>query len=272
MNNRIIRVFPRKTRATPSDQMVYFDGPTFFAEADEVHISVTFTYDLPKAEMLANQWGVVAPVKIGGPATGERSGEFTPGLYLKRGYTITSRGCPNACWFCCVWRREGREIRELKIKDGWNILDDNILACSESHIKSVFEMLKRQPRPAEFRGGLEAARLKDWHVDLLLSIRVRQMFFAYDTPDDFEPLVSAAKKLKTAGIIRPASHCVRCYVLIGYPKDDFEKAEKRLRDVLQLGIMPMAMLYRDESGEPSRSWKRFQREWANHFIVGSKLK
>jgi len=270
--DQIIRVFPRKTKATPQDSHVYFDSPTLFSEADEVHVSVTFTYDLPKAEKLAEQWGVVAPVRMGGPAIGERSGEFVPGMYLKPGYVITSRGCPNACWFCSVWRREGREVRELEVKDGWNLLDDNILACSESHIRNVFSMLKRQSEPIEFTGGLEAARLEGWHVDLLLDLKLKQMFFAYDTPDDLEPLRRVAKMLIDAGIIRKTSHCARCYVLVGHPKDDFESAEKRLKTVAQLGMMPMAMLWKNGMGESTREWRNFQREWASPTIVSTKMR
>src|SRR5207237_596567 len=63
---RLIRVFPRKTKATPPDALAYFGPPDFFAEADEVHVSVTFTYDKPEAERLAEQWRVVAPVKVAG--------------------------------------------------------------------------------------------------------------------------------------------------------------------------------------------------------------
>ncbi len=33
---RIIRVFPRRTKATPTDHLAYFGPPDFFAEADEV--------------------------------------------------------------------------------------------------------------------------------------------------------------------------------------------------------------------------------------------
>jgi len=49
---KIIRVFPRKTNATPEDDDVRFSGPGFFDKADEVHISCTFTYDRPMAERL----------------------------------------------------------------------------------------------------------------------------------------------------------------------------------------------------------------------------
>ena len=63
-------------------------------EVDEVHISVTFTWDRQRAEELEKQWrDVGVPVKIGGPAYGDRmSPDFVPGRYLKQGYTFTSRG------------------------------------------------------------------------------------------------------------------------------------------------------------------------------------
>jgi hypothetical protein len=243
----------------------------FPPEVDEVHVSVAFTWDLPRAEYLARQWARVAPVKIGGPAFNQPGGEFVPGRYLKEGYTITSRGCPNNCWFCAVPKRE-KGLRELPIKDGWNLLDDNILACSEPHIRAVFDMLRRQPQEIEFTGGLEAARLEPWHVDLLASIRLGQAFFAYDTPDDWEPLWTAAQMLRHHGMIREGGrHRIRCYVLIGWPQDTMSEAEARLERVLSLGIYPMAMLYRDHEGKTSPEWRKFQRSWARPQIIGAKM-
>jgi len=99
---RIIRVFPRKTKATPDDALAYFGPPHRRAEADEIHVSVTFNYDKQWAEHLAEQWRHVAPVKIGGVAYGDRGEEFVPGRYVRPGYVFTSRGCPRRCWFCSV--------------------------------------------------------------------------------------------------------------------------------------------------------------------------
>ena len=66
---KIIRVFPRRTAATPDDEDVRIASPPgLFDQADEVHISVTFTWDIQFAELLAKQWEQVAPIKIGGPA------------------------------------------------------------------------------------------------------------------------------------------------------------------------------------------------------------
>ena len=264
---RVIRIFPRKTRVTPEDEFVRIaQPPGFFDEADEVHISVTFTWDLPSAYKIAEQWRHVAPVKIGGPATGMRGDDFEPGKYIKKGYVITSRGCPNKCWFCSVWRREGQETRELPIVDGWNILDDNLLACSDDHIKNVFAMLARQKRKAEFTGGLEAKRLKSWHAEELKKLKPKQLFFAYDTPDDLEPLKMAGELLQCVGFTKQ-SHSMRCYVLCGFNGDTFNKAEKRMRETVDAGFTPMAMLWRDKNGNKDAVWSRFQRQWVRPAII-----
>lgn len=262
----IARIFPRITRATPIDSLAFYDEPgLFLPDISGVHVSVTFKYDMPRAEMLANAWSRIAPVSIGGPATMKRGEQFTPGMYLRPGYVITSRGCYNRCWFCDVWRRDGN-VRELEIQDGHNLLDDNLLACSDQHIRDVFAMLSRQNEPVELTGGLEARRLKHWHIDLLTSTRIKQIFFAYDTPDDYEPLVVAAKLLREAGLMQ--SHKCRCYLLIGHPNDTFADAEKRLMSTIALNFMPMAMLYRNEKGAVDKDWARFQRAWARPSIVG----
>lgn len=263
---RIIRVFPRRTAATPMDELAYVGGPDLFAMADKIMISVAFTWDIPEAERLEKAWRGVAPVEIGGPAYNEPGGEFTPGLYLRDGYVITSRGCPNRCWFCAVPKREGGTLRELEIKDGWNVLDDNLLACSENHIRAVFKMLKKQKHKARFTGGLEAKILQDWHVELLADIKPKMIYFAYDTPDDYDPLSIASRKLHDAGI-RSSSHSIGAYCLIGYPKDTFDKAEKRLNQVMDLGVMPYAMLYRNHEGIIDSEWRKFQRTWARPAIM-----
>jgi hypothetical protein len=251
---RVVRVFPRRTNATPTDELAYVGLPHMWTEADEVHISVTFTRDLPMAEALEREWRHVAPTKIGGPALDDPGAEFTPGMYLRDGYTITSRGCPNHCWFCDAWKREGNTVRELPICDGWNVLDSNLLTCSEGHIRAVFAMLARQDRRPEFTGGIEAARLKPWHVEAITALRPRQLFLAYDTPDDLEPLRAAGAMFAAAGWTR-AGHKLRAYVLVGYPGDTQDAARGRMRQAWASGCWPMGMLYQDHKGRTSPGWK-----------------
>lgn len=270
---RLIRVFPRRTKATPSDALAYVGQPDLFAEADEVHISVSFTYDKAIAEQLAEAWRWVAPVKLGGVAYGDDSLEFIPGRYVRPGYTITSRGCPRRCWFCGVWKK-WPSPNLLPIVDGWNILDDNLLACPRHHVEQVFAMLRQQRRRVEFTGGLEALALEDYQVDLLASLTPRpNMFFAYDPGDEFETLEHAARRLLAAGFT-PQSHRLRCYVLIGYPKDTFDAAHARLAQMLGIGFTPMAMLWRPETPSqerwrPAPEWRAFQRRWARPAIIHS---
>jgi hypothetical protein len=269
---RIARVFPRKTELTPDDELVFFKEPPrygfdkVFEKVDEIHVSCAFTYDMKYAEWLTYQWEVLGlPVKIGGPAYGDYTKEFIPGRYLKKGCTITSVGCHNRCWFCSVWKRAG-DLKELEIKDGWILQDDNFLLCSDGHKKAVIEMLKRQKHRPEFRGGLEAKLLSRSDVELFQSVNPKTMYFAYDTPDDYEPLVEAGKMLNEAGIdVR--SRIPYAYVLMGYPKDTMEQAEKRCIDTLKAGFIPFGMLYKDKDGNEDRAWKRFSRLWARTAIV-----
>lgn len=273
---KIIRVFPRRTNATPDDDLAIVGrGPDLWTECDEVRVSVAFEWDKRKAEWLAEQWGAASNnVSLGGPAYDDYGGEFVPGLYIKHGYTITSRGCPNACWFCHAWKREGRKIRTLPIVDGWNVLDNNLLACPRPHVEKVFDMLSRQPERPRFTGGLEAVRLKPWHVERLAELKPKVMWFAYDAPDDYEPLVAAASLLDGAGLINK-SHSACCYVLVGMKYDSYDAAEKRLVDVVKLGLFPQAMLMNrglHYEGSERKRWRRFAREWSNKIIVGHKMR
>jgi hypothetical protein len=258
----IARVFPRRTNATPVDDYAFVGEPPLFMpeDIDEAHVSVAFTWDLPEAERLARAWSRVAPVKVGGPATGMRGEEFVPGRYVKPGYVVTSRGCPNACFFCSVPQREGRVVRELPVVQGHNVLDDNLLACSALHFERVTAMLAEQKERALFTGGLEAKRLSRMHVAALKGLRPKRMFFAYDTPDDLPPLENAMGLFREAGY--GSRNNLHCYVLVGYPGDTMLAAEARLNTVVRLGMCPMAMLYRDATGKTMPEWRRFQRAWA----------
>ena len=273
----MIRVFPRKTEATPTDDRVFFGGPQLWRAEDDdrdVKVSVAFTYDKPKAEFLAKQWDTAGyHVSVGGPAYDARGGEFIPGRFVKKGMIITSRGCNNECEFCSVHRREGH-LRELEVKDGYDLLDNNILQCSESHVRAVFEMLGRQDRRdvrnrklgVKLTGGLEALLLKDWHVDLIDGLKPKPevLYFAYDEPGDWDPLVEAAKKMKAIGF---TNQRVGCYVLMGDDGDTLEKAKARLRKVVGLDMMPFAMLHVLDKKNYDPDWTALQRNHTKQQIT-----
>lgn len=269
---RIIRVFPRFTKATPIDELVAVNRrPGLLDEADEVHISCTFTWDIPEAEKLVRWWRHVGTVKLGGPAYGDPVGDFVPGMYMRKGNVITSRGCPNKCEDCYVAQREGTNIVELPITEGHIVHDNNLLACSNAHIQGVFDMLGEQPYHCEFAGEWDASRLKEWHVDLLTTIRIRQIWFSYDGEHQLAALATAGKMLQEAGINRTSSgrpiYNARCYVPVGFPGDTMDEADKRLKTVWAQGFMPEALLHRDEQGHMDYEWIKFQKLWACPIII-----
>lgn len=255
---KIIRVFPRRTSHTPSDDMVFVgDPPLDRPEADEVHVSCAFTWDKLKAERLKLAWGQYYPeVKIGGPAYDDPCNSFTPGMYLKQGITTTSRGCNNQCPWCLAWKREGK-IRELPIAPGRYVQDNNLLQCSPAHIDKVFDMLRNQSR-IQLTGGLEASRITPRIADRIRGLRIKQVFLACDTDGAIKPLQKALKLLQL-----PRDKA-RCYVLIRYdPDETMLHALIRLLQVWEAGAKPFAQLYQPPEKRIVYpvEWSRFIRTW-----------
>jgi hypothetical protein len=270
---RIARVFPTKTKMSPDDPDAYFGEPDLFTpQYNEVHISVTFTWDIKKAERLKNEWDKKGRVRVGGCALGDRGDNFISGLYLRKGITITSRGCPNNCGFCFVPKREGK-IRELPIVEGNIIQDNNLLACSWGHLTKVFKMLKTQ-KHIDFSGGFESGRVTDKIIEQLRGLSIYQIWLAYDHLNADKPLRSAVNKLSKYF----KRDKIRCYVLIGYEGDNLEKAEQRLRRTYEIGALPFAMRYRTPKSEwndtylfKERAWNLLTRQWTRPAIIKSIL-
>ena len=270
---RIARVFPTKTSMSPLDQDAYFGQPGLFVSQayDEVHISVAFTWDIEKASWLKKQWEMVAPVKVGGPAIdGEPTNGFDAGVYLKRGVTITSRGCPNRCPWCFV---EHNLIELTDFPEGNIIQDNNLLACSIAHLDKVFDMLSHQSQ-INFSGGLESARITDEIVERLRALNVYQLWLSYDHANAEKSLKKAVDKLKKYF----RRNQIRCYVLVGFYGDTLDKAEARLRRAWEIGTLPFAMRYRtlktnwkDSFLFNQREWNLFARKWTRPAIIKTRM-
>jgi hypothetical protein len=258
----MIRVFPHRNHWTPSDELAFVGFPPFQRPGTEdtpVRVSVTFRWHIQLAEQIAESWKMYyRDVQIGGPAYGDPGGEFTPGRFLKTGCTITSRGCPKKCGWCIVpqiWK--GKQI-ELPIKPGWIVQDDNLLACSDVHIRAVFQMLREQKRRCFFNGGLDKHFLKPWHREMFDSISIGELWFACDQRSDIPALEKIAPIL--AGI---PMRKLRCYTMIGYDSESIADAEKRVQAVFDLGFMPFCQLYQpDETKVYPLEWRQVRRKWS----------
>ena len=256
---KILRVFIRRTSHTPKDSMVFIGDPQLERpEADEVHISCAFTWDIPEAERLRLAWSQYYPlVKVGGPAYDDPcTNNFIPGRYVKPGIVYTSHGCNNHCPWCLVWRREGG-IRLDRINVGNILQDNNLLQCPRPHIESVFDMLKTQ-RGIVLAGGLEASRISPWVADRIRSLRLKRIFLACDTDNAIKSLRKAIKLLALP------QDKVRCYVLLRHdPNETRLRALIRLLEVYEAGSIPFAQLYQpaESTIDYPIEWKRFARTW-----------
>lgn len=259
----IIRVFPRKTSMTPKDAYAFVGDPSLFMpSATEVHISCTFTWDIPEAKRLADAWGQYYHIKLGGCALGSPVDDFVPGMYVRQGVTFTSRGCNNQCPWCLVPEREGN-LREIGIREGNNILDNNLLQCNKEHIAEVFDMLRSQ-HAVHFSGGLDSRLLTNSIADDLRSLRIKQLFFACDTKEAIKALERA--KCKLNGFTRQQ---LRCYVLLAFDGESISEAQERLENIWKLGFMPFVQLYQppDRYIQYSRQWKELARAWSRPAIT-----
>lgn len=246
---------------TPTDSMAFVGNPPMDRpEADEVHVSCTFTWDLPEAHRLAQEWGRFYPVvKVGGPALGTPLGAFVPGRYLKPGVTFTTRGCNRRCPWCLVPGREGRLAEVQDFPDGWMVQDNNLLQAGREHILKVLAMLDRQRKAAVFSGGIQADLVDEWFADQLCRIRVEAVFLAADTAQALRPLQRALGLLSFLG-----QRKLRCYTLIGFGGEKIPDAEARLETVWDMGGMPFAQLYQpaDHYITYNHAWRALAKKWS----------
>jgi hypothetical protein len=264
---KVLRVFPRRTSMTPLDNMVAIGPPGLWRPAaDEVHISVTFSWDVEPGWRLAAAWGQFYPVvKLGGPAIDGEGDTFCPGMYLREGVTITSRGCVRRCPWCIV---DG-PVRLLEIKPGWIVQDNNLLATGRPHLTAVFQMLRQQQRAVTFAGGLDVRLLKDWMAEEIRSLRVDEVFLAADSDGTLPYLRRALDRLSFLPRYKK-----RCYVLWGFEGEPLVRGEARCRAAWEMGALPFAQLYQPIGGYIA--WplevRRTVRCWQRPAIIKARMR
>jgi len=244
---------------TPRDDYAFVGDPPskmVRPEADEVHVSCSFTWDLKAAKRLVEAWRQYYPiVRLGGMEC--LNGTFVPGMYVRRGVTFTSRGCNNHCPWCLVRDREGK-VREIDIQPGNIIQDNNLLQCSGEHLNKVFQMLRSQ-HSVELSGGLEGSLITDDIADEIRGLRIHQVFIGADTKESLRPLERALKKLQL-----PRDR-VRCYALLAFNGESISAATERLETIWDLGAMPFAQLY-----QPPDHYIKYQKDWRDLARVWSR--
>lgn len=180
-------------------------------------------------------------------------------------YGFLTRGCPNACGWCIVPKKEG-DIRPysdigdfLGGRKSAILMDNNVLA--HQHGLDQIEKIARMGIKIDFNQGLDARIIAgDESIARLLSrVKwIRYIRMACDTKGQIPFIEQALENLNKYGV---KNYRVFVYVLV----KDIEDAHHRVQFLKDKGCSPFAQPYRDfvSNKEPHEDQKRFSR-WVNH--------
>jgi hypothetical protein len=149
---------------------------------------------------------------------------------------------------CIVKEVEGRKMIEYEdypVPVGENpwIGDNNILATSWEHQVSMVEKLK-DVRNLDLNSGFDDrifAMNPEKYWDLYSRLHLERWRFAYDKPDQKEPLTKCVEFLHSKGV-RYSSISVFC--LVGWPGTTFEEGKEKLQYLVDIDTSPYPMRYR----------------------------
>lgn len=178
--------------------------------------------------------------------------------------SMTSRGCPRGCSFCHVASKEGkRSVKVADVKDFWNgqkeirVLDPNITACKDK--LELFRQYKETGAIIDFTQGLDIRLLTDEDIEIINSMRLRRLHFAWDNANEnLEKYFRNFKEKFRRGVGRET-----VYILTNYDSS-LEEDLYRIYTIRDLGFVPYVMVYNKPDAQ--KEIKRLQRWCNNKFI------
>lgn len=242
--------------------------PPLFDRPEKVYISCLFRWNKGKAEMLAEQWNGNAI--LGGTGIDYNielddnvaSCLPDPSLYeTNKAVGFISRGCPNRCPWCVVWRKEGKLnrvntaesiIENFPDAEQAIFLDNNFLAL-EDYQKDL-EWLAKNGIPIDFNQGLDAKYVTPESARLLSRCNwVNGPRLALDHDSRIDVVKRAVKYLNEAGI---HSGKITLFILIGFSGIYSDIARLLIARELGVNAFPMGFRDLDTGDEPARGWNR----------------
>lgn len=184
-----------------------------------------------------------------------------------RAYGFLTRGCPRGCGFCHVGSKEGRcSYKTADLDEFWkgqkNIVlsDPNILACPD-HM-DLLQQLADSKAKVEFNQGLDIRMVTDRNIDLLRSIRLQQIHFAFDRWEDKDIIEPKLRAFKEATGYDRSKGKVMVYILVNYDTT-IEQDLYRIQLCRELNFAPYPMIYDKEHADPI--YRKLQR-WCSNYV------
>lgn len=178
-------------------------------------------------------------------------------------YGFLTRGCPRNCDFCIVSQKEGRCSHKVaNILEFWDgqknikLLDANILDCADH--PNLLKQLIVSEANVDFTQGLDIRLTNRDNIELINQIKVKEIHFAWDDPnEDLTPYFKAYAEKTTH---KPHGNFGTVYVLTNFGstlKDDLY----RIYTLRDLGFDPYVMIY-DKPNAPKIT--RDLQRWCNN--------
>jgi hypothetical protein len=188
-----------------------------------------------------------------------------PAMTNQTAYGFLSRGCPRACGFCIVAEKEGRKsVKVADLCEFWRgqktikLLDPNLLACAD--YAALLHQLIESKAWVDFTQGLDIRLTTADNVELLRRVRVKQIHFAWDNPQ--EDLTGHFERFKQLSGIADYRK-LGVYVLTNYNSTHDEDLY-RIETLRDLGYSPYVMIY-DKQNAPRET--RLLQRWVNNKFI-----
>lgn len=161
-------------------------------------------------------------------------------------YIFTTRGCPNRCPFCAVWKMEDSQIIN-NWKEQVNLAQPNIMICDNNltswpmtHIENITSFIKKYEFAAMFDGGFDCKYITEDFAKLFKDMKfcksgMRTGFDRIEEDGTFQRATETLKKY-----VSRAS--MLAYVLYNFNDTPIE-ADYRMSECNKLNVRPYPQRY-----------------------------
>lgn len=175
-----------------------------------------------------------------------------------------TRGCPNRCPWCVVWRMDGNEVRHVAdLTDFWcgqsvvRLLDDNIMADEDEFVADCKQLHDAGVKVTW--EALDIRRVNDRTAEALASVKhEKRIHFAWDSKAQEKYIESGLETLRRHGL---KGWRFMFYVLVGHSTTR-EYDMHRITTLRDLGTNPYVMPY-----DKTDPYQKHLARWCNNKYV-----